>query len=181
MSTAGGPNPQGQLSPDGLWRWDGRQWVPAATAPQPARPRGSRAWIWWLSGGCAVLLVLAIVGGIFGVTSLVSRFQSGGLSCLPPDFPTYPGARVTAENTYVGSGLPAGDTSQCRMTFSSGDDVATVTAWYSSALSSGDWTESTDSSTGTITFSRNSREQTVGKVQLLGAGQHTDIQVTLDT
>lgn len=36
MSTPGGEQPIGQLSPDGLWRWDGHNWVPVQQAPQQA-------------------------------------------------------------------------------------------------------------------------------------------------
>jgi hypothetical protein len=33
-----GGQPIGQLSPDGRWRWDGHNWVPAQQQPQPAQP-----------------------------------------------------------------------------------------------------------------------------------------------
>jgi hypothetical protein len=41
MSTPGGEQPVGQLSPDGQWRWDGHNWVPAQqpTYQQPTYPQ----------------------------------------------------------------------------------------------------------------------------------------------
>jgi len=175
MATAGAPPPQpGQMSPDGLWRWDGTQWVAAgAPAPAMAPRRGSLAWLWWLIGGCAVLIVIAIVVGILGLSSLVRNFTSGGYSCLPSDFPVYPGASVTAENETVGT------STVCRMTYASSDDAGTVTDWYSSHLGEGDWQDSVDSSTGVITFHQVSGGNASGEVQLLGAGQHTNIEITL--
>jgi hypothetical protein len=173
----------GELSPDGLWRWNGAQWVPVAegAAPLPP-PRRSRRWIWWLVGGCAVVLVLGAVGAGFGIYSLVTRFQSGAFSCLPPDFPNYPGASVISENTKLGAGFSPGDNSRCTMMFSSDADTAAVTAYYEQQLGSGDWTiVSSDTANGVISFQRRSRPQTVGTVTLLGRGQHSEIDVQLDS
>jgi hypothetical protein len=38
MSTPGGEQPVGQLSPDGRWRWDGHNWVPTQQSPAPQQP-----------------------------------------------------------------------------------------------------------------------------------------------
>src|SRR4029077_2454348 len=134
------PVQPGQLSPDGMWRWDGTRWVPATAGPYaPTGQRRSYRWIWWVAGGCAVLLVLGLVGAGVGVYNLVNSFQHGGFSCLPSDFPSYPGATVTTENTYVGTGVPAGDSKRCTMVLQSNDDVSTVTAFYNEKLGSGDW------------------------------------------
>jgi len=177
------PPDAGQLSPDGMWRWDGRQWVPAT--PQPAvqaRPRGSRTWIWLVAGGCAVLLVLGAVGAVVGGMALVSRVQHGDFACLPSDFPSYPSATVTGEKTYVGTGLAPGDTHECTETLASDDSVATVSDFYTSRLSSGDWKiTSNDQAFGTIRFARVSRAQTVGVVALVGRGSHTEIDIKLDS
>lgn len=123
-----------------MWRWDGAQWV-ATTPGAPGAPATgrSRAWIWWVAGGCALVLVLAVVGGVIGISSLVNSFQQGGLSCLPSDFPKYPGATVVNEQTFYGSGVAPGDSKSCRMTLDSNDNVATVTAYYRDKLSGGDW------------------------------------------
>jgi hypothetical protein len=173
----------GQLSPDGLWRWDGTQWVPVAAeaAPLPP-PRRSRSWIWWLVGGCAVVLVLGAIGAGFGIYSLVNRLQHGGFSCLPSDFPTYPGASVVSENAKIGNEFSPGDSSRCTMVFDSNDNGAAVTTYYEAQLNNGDWTiVSTDSANGVISFQRKSRPQTVGTVTLLGRGQHSEIDIQLDS
>ncbi|HXC76922.1 MAG TPA: hypothetical protein VNU19_07715 [Candidatus Acidoferrum sp.] len=171
-----------QLSPDRLWRWDGVTWVPVAVqAPMPP-PRSSRAWIWWLVGGCAVLLILGAVGAGFGIYSLVNRLHQGAFSCLPSDFPIYPGAGVIAENTQIGNEFSPGDSTRCNMGFDSNDGAATVTAYYELQLTDGDWTiVSSDPANGFISFQRKSRPQTVGTVTLLGLGQHSAIEVQLDS
>jgi len=172
----------GQISPDGRWRWDGAQWVPTgAAAATPMAPRRSFAWVWWLAGGCAVLVVIAVIAAVLGLGSLVSSIQHGGFSCLPSGFPAYPGATVSSENTYVGTGLPPGDKSECRMILESNDDVGTVTAWYASHLNSGDWRANLDSASGTIRFQSNSKLTTLGTIELLGRGQHTEVRITLDS
>jgi hypothetical protein len=174
------PNQPGQISPDGRWRWDGAQWVPTGAArPMATTPRRSFAWVWWLAGGCAVLVVIAGIAAVLGLGSLVSSFQHGGFSCLPSDFPTYPGATVSSENTYVGTGVPAGDTKRCTMTLESNDDVNTVTSWYSSNLDSGDWSASSNTPSGTIQFENRSKPSTNGSIELLGHGQQTEIRITL--
>ena len=178
MASAGPPTSTGQISPDGRWRWDGTQWVPTGQVATTRRPT---RWIWWLIGGCAVLVLVAVIAGVLGLASLFTNFQRGGLSCLPSGFPAYPGATVTSENTYYGSGLPPGDTRECRMTLESADDVSTVTTWYSSHLNSGDWKASTDAASGTIRVQNNSKSSTVGNIELLGRGQHTEIRITLDS
>jgi len=173
----------GQLSPDGLWRWDGAQWVSVAAGAAPLPPpRRSRSWIWWLIGGCAVLLVLGAIGAGFGIYSLVNRFQHGGFTCLPSDFPTYPGASVIAENTQLGNEFSPEDNTRCNMGFDSTDSAATVRTYYEAQLNRGDWTiVSSDTDSGVISFQRKSRPQTVGTVTLLGRGQHSSIDVRLDS
>jgi hypothetical protein len=36
LPAAAAPSVVNQVSPDGLWRWDGNQWVPTAGSPAPA-------------------------------------------------------------------------------------------------------------------------------------------------
>jgi hypothetical protein len=164
-----------------MWWWDGRRWVPAAQAPPPFGPRRQRTWLWWLAGGCAVLLVLGLAGGIYGIVSLTRAVQNGSLACLPSDFPTYPNATVTGWHAYIGTNAAPGDSHECIENFDSNDPVATVTDFYASRLASGDWNvTSNDTANGAIKFNRVSRPQTVGTVDLLGRGQHTTIGVTLD-
>src|SRR6266571_1360354 len=88
MASAGPPTSTGQMSPDGRWRWDGTQWVPTGQVATTRRPT---RWIWWLVGGCAVLVIVAVIAGVLGLASLFNNFQRGGLSCLPSGFPAYPG------------------------------------------------------------------------------------------
>lgn len=163
----------GQLSPDGMWRWDGRQWVPTGAHGGP--PRASRRWLWWLAGGCVVLLVLGVVGVVAGGKVLVDRFQHGAFTCLPSDFPHYPGATVSSESTYTGT-----NGSECRMTLDSNDSVSSVGPYYQTWLDQGDWSvRSVDYKTGTISFQRRSRAQTSGTVKLTRLGQGARIKIDL--
>ena len=163
-----------------MWRWDGAQWV-AATSGTPTARR-SKVWIWWVAGGCALVLVLAVVGGAIGITSLVNSFQHGGLTCLPSDFPKYPGTTVVNEQTFYGGGVAPGDSKSCRMTLDSSDNVATVTAYFRDNLNGGDWkVVSYSGSSGQIQFLRVSRPLTVGTVELLGRGSSSEINITLDS
>ena len=176
---ATGPSVQpGQLSPDGLWRWDGTQWVPvAAGVVPPPSPRGSRAWIWWLSGGCALLLVLVLIPLGLGVPAILNAIRNGAFECLPSDFPNYPGATFVSFNTNFGSG-----TKHCTIVLESNDGVAVVESFYEQHLDTGDWTVvASDPTTGVLRFQRISRPETSGAIQLLGKGQHTEIQIELDT
>ena len=144
-------NQAGQVSPDGMWLWDGARWVPIGPAGPPGRPRRSRR---WLAAGVTFSLVMAAVAGVWGITSIVHNFQSGAFSCLPADFPRYPGTTVSAENQSTG---PNGR--DCRMTFESGDPVTRVGPYYQSKLSSGrPWSRS--STRRAPSFSAGSRPST---------------------
>jgi hypothetical protein len=174
------PYQVGQRSPDGMWWWDGRRWVPVAQ-PGAQPPRRTKTWLWWLGGGCAIVLVIGVAGGIYGIVTLVRTAQSGGLACLPSDFPNYPNVNLTGEHVYYGTNAAPGDSHECLENFDSSDDVTTVTDFYASHLDSGDWhVTSNDTANGEIKFNRVSRPQTVGVVDLLGRGQHTTIHVKLD-
>jgi hypothetical protein len=166
-----------------MWRWDGARWIAATTGAVGApTTRRSKPWIWWVAGGCALVLVLAIVGGAIGIASLVNSFQHGGLTCLPSDFPKYPGTTVVNEQTFYGGGVAPGDSKSCRMTLDSSDNVATVTAYFRDKLNSGDWkVASYSDSSGQIQFQRVSRPLTVGTVELLGRGSSSEINITLDS
>jgi hypothetical protein len=129
-----------------------------------------------------VVLVLSIAGGIWGISSLVHSVQQGNFSCLPSDFPRYPGATITRDYTYFGSGVAYGDSRECQESLSSDDDVATVTAFYASHLDSGDWRIiGNDKTTGQLRFIRRSKYQQIGIIQLLGQGQHTVIEIKFDS
>lgn len=129
-----------------------------------------------------MLLVIGVIGAGFGVYSLVTRFQHGAFSCLPSDFPSYPGATVGNENTAFGNEFAPGDNTRCNMVLNSNDGAAAVTSFYQTQLNSGDWTlVSSDASTGVIAFQLKSRPQTVGTVTVLGRGQHSQIDIQLDS
>ena len=135
-----------------------------------------------MAGGCAVLLVLGLIGAGFGIYGLVRGIQGGAFNCLPSDFPSYPNTTVASFKTSFGSGVAPGDSKRCLITLESNDDVATVTSFYKQQLNSGNWTiTSSDLSSGVISFQLGSRPLTAGTVSLLARGQHTEIQIVLDS
>ena len=155
--------------------------VAPGSTPLPP-PRRSQGWIWWVVGGCAILLVLGAVGAGFGIYGLVTRFQSGAFSCLPSDFPKYPGASVVSENTSAAGDLSPGDSTQCTMILRSGDSVDAVSAFYQQNLNTGDWTIPPSHPPGdTYAFARKSRPETVGEVVVTAKGLSTEINIRLNT
>ena len=123
-----------------------------------------------------MLLVLGVIGAGFGLSALVKQFQNGGFNCLPSDFPSYPGATVSSENTFFGT------TKRCTIVLESDDGVAAVTAFYRQQLDTGDWTiTSSDPASGQFSFRLRSRSQTFGTISLLGRGQHTEIEIQLNS
>jgi len=75
----GHPTPQGLMSNDGLWRWDGRQWVPAAPVhtPRTVRPVRTRSRLAVVSLALVGLAQLALMGALVGRLDIVNRFTSG--------------------------------------------------------------------------------------------------------
>ena len=123
-----------------------------------------------------MLLVLGVIGAGFGLSALVKQFQNGGFNCLPSDFPSYPGATVSSENTFFGT------SKRCTIVLESDDGVAAVTAFYRQQLDTGDWTiTSSDPASGEFSFRLRSRAQTFGTISLLGRGQHTEIEIQLNS
>ncbi|MHB8613372.1 MAG: hypothetical protein ACYDAL_13230 [Candidatus Dormibacteraceae bacterium] len=132
-----------------------------------------------------MLVLVAGIAIVFGVVGAVKKFQTNGInafSCLPADFPKYPGTTISREYTYFGTNVAPGNSKSCQMTLESSDDVATVTKFYMGQLDASDWTiTASDQASGEIRFRRKSRPATVGTIDLLGRGQHSEIQIRLDS
>ena len=159
-----------------MWRWNGTQWVPAE--PQPSVRRRSSALVWVLAG-CATVLVLATVGIGFGVYSYVHGFLSGSRTCLPSDFPRYPGA-VPREWTFDLNGTYPGNT--CHFVFESNDDVETITAFYESKLNSGNSRVTTSGKpAGQISFQLAREAWPFGTVNVAVGKTRTEITIDLFT
>jgi hypothetical protein len=170
------PVEPGQLSPDRRWRWDGTQWLPAE--PQPSVRRRSSALAWVLAG-CATVLVLGLVGVGYGAYSFVHGFLSGSQTCLPSNFPRYPGAVPEAWSFDLNGTYP-GNT--CHMAFQSNDDVEAVTAFYESKLNSGDWRVTRSGiPAGQINFQPAREAQPFGTVNVTVGKTRTEIAIDLFT
>ncbi len=135
----------GQISPDGLWRWDGQMWVPTGSAPVAA-PRRSSAWIWWLAGCAALIAVVTVIGlGFLGV-EFFNAARSGAFNCVPSEFPKYPGASFSSVNVTTN-----GASRTCVETFVTADSQSTVVDFYKSRLSEAPW-QVTDSGPSSVNF-----------------------------
>ena len=127
--------------------------------------------------GCATALVLAVVGIGYPAYSFVNRFFTGSHTCLPANFPLYPGA--TSSDCDVGlNGFYTGFT--CSVTFQSNDDVATVVAFYQSKLDTGDWwVTASDEQAGSVTFQFVRAAQPFGTVNVTLGKTGTEIAIEL--
>ncbi len=164
----------GRLSPDGRWRRDGTQWIPAL--PQRTSRRRSRLWV-WLPVGCLTVLLLTAAGVGYGTYSWVQGFLHGTVTCLPSDFPRYPGAMYADQSFELNGAYPG---NVCHTVLESNDDVATVTAFYDSNLNTGSWqVTSIGTQGGEITFQPARSEAPFGTVQVAVSNAHTEI--TIDT
>lgn len=127
--------------------------------------------------GCAVVLVLAGAGAGFGIYSFVQGIKNSSTTCLPSDFPKYPGSTTADENFGLYDVYPG---FTCHMVLESNDDPGTVTTFYESKLSTGSWQVTlTDDPAGTIVFQPARNASPFGTVQVALASTHTEI--TIDT
>ncbi len=121
-----------------------------------------------------------MVGVLVGGVALVRTFQGGGFSCLPSDFPSYPGAAVASEHTYTGPEVAPGDSKSCLMTVDTNDNMPKVESFYAEKLSNGDW-KVIAHTLGEIRFQRVSRPASIGLVQLQVIGRQTEITIQFDS
>jgi hypothetical protein len=140
--------------------------------------RRSSALVWVLAG-CVTVLVLGVVGVGYGAYSFVHGFLSGSRTCLPSDFPTYPGA-VPGAWTFDLNGTYPGNT--CHAVYESNDDVETVSAFYEGKLNSGNWRVTTSGiPAGQINFQVAREAQPFGTVNVAVGKTRTEITIDLFT
>ena len=110
--------------------------------------------------------MVVYVGGRF-----LSVFHVGVTSCLPDDFPKYPGATV--------SSIVISDSfGNCTVQFRTRDSSTAVTTFFETNLDQGDWVRVTDAA-GRIEFSRQSDPNVSGYVQVIGLPGQTQFQVQI--
>jgi hypothetical protein len=160
-----------------------RQVPPPAPGVTNQRP----VWPWVVGGGCALgcvlVVVTTIVLGFAGVSlaghSLLDRLKHGGFSCLPSDFPAYPGATLGGESFSMNAPSPG---NQCLMTYETHDSVSTVLDFYQSRLSRGGWqVAATDAPSGRVEFRNAQHRETTGVVTAVTQNDHTEITIEVDT
>jgi hypothetical protein len=122
-----------------------------------------------------VVLTAGVVG--FRIYAFVQGFTHGTATCLPTDFPRYPGA-IYASQIYELNGAYPGNT--CNVVLDSNDDVATVTAFYQSTLNAGAWqVTSTGEQADKVTFQRANSDAPFGTVQVAVGNTRTEITIDL--
>jgi hypothetical protein len=124
----------------------------------------------WVLAGCSTVVVLTAAGVGYGIYSFVQGVKHGSITCLPSDFPRYPGA-VYARFSYDLNGAYPGNT--CDAVFESNDDVAAVTAFYQSKLNTGAWqVTSSGNQAGTVIFQPAKSATPFGAVQVAVSNTH---------
>lgn len=128
----------------------------------------SRAWLWWVVGGCggAVLLV-AIVFAVLLV--VLARNATATTSCLPGDFPIKAGmARVTS--------VKLGN--ECTTVYRTQDSQGSVERYYAAALDRDGW-QVLSRRRGVIQFQRRGNRRQVGEVAVQAAATGEQVTVAL--
>jgi hypothetical protein len=94
-------------------------------------------------------------------------------TCLPLNFPMYPGAKFGGQNTEVGA-----QRTTCHIVFVSNDSVGSVSAFYQRELSTGSW-QVTSSAAGQVGFrlKKGIRIIAYGTVTIVVSGDCTEIKV----
>jgi hypothetical protein len=125
------------------------------------------------------VLVLTVAGVGYGIYSFVQGVKNGSNTCLPSDFPRYPGA-VYARFSFDLNGAYPGST--CHAVFESNDDVASVTAFYQSKLNTGAWqVTSLGTQAGTVNFQPAKGAAPFGTLQVAASNTQTEITIDLFT
>jgi hypothetical protein len=130
-----------------------------------------------------LFLVMSSIGAVWLLTSLVHSLQSADATCLPTDFPRYPGATIAAESFEMfGPNIAPGDTRKCVVGYQTSDDQATVTDYFASRLEVGDWrVTATNRDAGQIKFRRISKPSIVGTIDIAVKNDKTRISISLDS
>jgi len=133
---------------------------------------------WWVAGGCAALLLLTIAAGtvvaILGWHAVVARFQAGGFSCLPSDFPKYPGASYAVEQYDLNANTTPGNF--CEMGYRTNDSTDSAQTFYLDQLNSGPW-EVTSGTGAQIVFEATKNHRKHGTVDVAVKDGYTEITI----
>ena len=144
--------------------------------PPGQRPR-SRSCLWWVLGGCALIVVLVIGGAVITGALVYNHIRQTGLNCLPSDFPAYPGTGPGYYNYALNAPTPG---SLCNMVFHSKDSTSAVLDFYESKLDSGGWkVTSSNRDIGLIAYRNVKRAKTNGTVQVVAKDGYTEITIQL--
>jgi|SRR5438874_6903093 len=129
----------------------------------------------FLVGIASLLVGVAIHGTALAVvTSFVRAVEAGPRGCLPPDFPTYPGAQLTGVKIDFGS--PSG----CSVENVVDSGQSNVANFYETNLNAGGWrVTGVDESHAVINFQRASEPSTHGRVQLSASDAQTVVDIDL--
>jgi hypothetical protein len=127
--------------------------------------------------GCSTVAVLTAAGVGYGIYSFVQDVRHGTATCLPSDFPRYPGATYAGFTFGLNGAYPE---NTCQAVFEANDDVATVTVFYRSKLNTGDWQVTPiGTQVDTVFFQPAKSDAPFGMVQVAVANTHTEITIDL--
>jgi hypothetical protein len=124
----------------------------------------------------AVVAVLTLVWAgmvVYAGARIAGIFHVGLTSCLPDDFPTYPGAAIAS--------IVISDTfGNCTIQFQTRDPAEEVKTFFETSLDEGDWVVTgVEEQAGQIRFSRYSDPDVRGYVQVIGFPGQTQFQIQI--
>lgn len=133
-----------------------------------------------MAGGCAALLVLAILAGVlvFALSwnAITQRAKSGGFNCLPSDLPLYPHATFDDESFGLNENATPGNF--CEMRYRTSDSADTVLSTYLPRLNGGQWYASANStSPDEIDYFSKSNAHHHGRVTVTAGDGYTEITI----
>jgi hypothetical protein len=121
----------------------------------------------------AILTVVWVAMVAYAGVRLFTFFHVGLSSCLPDDFPRYPGASLAS--IVISDSL-----GNCTVQYRTRDSAADVEMFFKTSLDQGDWTVTgLSDQAGQIRFRRISQPETNGYVQVIGVPGQTQFQIQI--
>lgn len=122
-------------------------------------------------------LVLVIGLAVLGTVFFTRNFEAGKYSCLPSDFPVYPGASYQGVHNVVGTGG-----SVCSVTVDTAATASQAQDYYQTRLAAGNWkVTGYDASQGVMSFDRPDSARVHGTIAFLSHGTRTQLNIELDS